>query len=105
MAHLCTVRTATLLLAAAVTLLPACARLGSAPAEPLAEDIPLTPGVTVQGSWSRSGSDAAGVQASLAEQQSRELDRRIRELRRQQGELEKLKDEIKAILQSAPRQP
>ena len=90
-----------------------CARLGSIPEEPLAEDIPLSPGVTVTANWTKpsearrpksakAGSEDA-AQTSLATQQSEELDRRIRELRRQRGELEKLKEEIKEILKSAPR--
>jgi len=90
-----------------------CARMGSVPQEPLAEDIPLTPGVTVTANWTKppkahpdaksakTPQDAA--QTSLAAQQSEELDRRIRELRRQRGELDKLKEEIKEILESAPR--
>ncbi len=93
------------LLAAALPLIAGCAGLSSSPAEPLAEEIPLTPGITVDGTWRQKQAINASARASLAEQQSQELDRRIRELRRQQGELEKLKQEIKDILQSVPRQP
>jgi hypothetical protein len=91
-----------------------CSSVGSAPEEPLAEAIPITPGVILTGSWAEKHQanqiQTAGItgsqnQLSAFERQSQELDRRIKALRRQSRELERLKKEIKAIIESAPQAP
>ncbi len=91
-----------------------CSSIGSAPEEPLAEAIPLTPGVILTGSWAEqqqanqiqtAGVTGTPTQLSAFESQSQELDRRIKALRRQSRELERLKKEIKDIIESAPQAP
>lgn len=91
-----------------------CSSIGRAPEEPLAEAIPLTPGVVLTGSWAEqqqtnqiqtAGVSGAQTQLSAFERQSQELDRRIKLLRRQSRELERLKKEIKDIIESVPQTP
>lgn len=94
--------------------LSGCTSIGAPPEEPLAEAIPLTPGVILTGDWAErqqanqiQTAGVAGAQTELSafEAQSQELDRRIKALRRQSRELERLKKEIKDIIQSAPQAP
>ncbi len=91
-----------------------CSSMGSAPEEPLAEAIPITPGVILTGSWAEqqqarqiqtAGVSGTQTQLSAFERQSQELDRRIKALRRQSRELERLKKEIKDILESTQPAP